>query len=233
MQTRNVFWLKIAVLLIPALSVSAASDDFWYELFYGNKKIGYLHITFSETIENGKEIRKTRSRTRIKFKPLIDLDVVEHTHSNTRGVYSISRYGLVNGDSVFLEGALDRNQFTIETRHKGQSERKTVMTNQYDYTGSDTPVLALSSKGDERSLRILQFENFEVITRSFKWVDTETLNINGEDIPCRVIEIQSPNASAKRWVTDDQYCYLVREEGSAKTGKYSVLLSDKESALDF
>lgn len=137
-----------------------------------------------------------------------------------------------NGHPLTVEGALENNEFRIRVAETRGVRTIVIPRERYDYTTVECPERFLKREGEKVSLRLLDFEALEVVTRHYTWVRSEELRINGKSYTFRVIEFEDKNKKCRRWIrSDDAGVMIARQEGSGKAGSYSARLVEYKSLL--
>ena len=120
----------------------------------------------------------------------------------------ISRYS--RGD----DGGHDMVRFTSHTRIN-------------DFTTMDCPELRIKAEGESLTVRILDLELCEVVMRSYRWVKSERVTLNGVADHFRVVEFHDLNKAGTRWILPDMVgVRIARQDGKTRNGAYSVRAID-------
>ena len=69
----------------------------------------------------------------------------------------------------------------------------------------DCPELRIKKEGESLMVRLLDLETCEVVMRSYRWVKTERLTVNGVTDFFRVVEFRDRNKSGTRWILPSQW----------------------------
>jgi hypothetical protein len=137
-----------------------------------------------------------------------------------------------NGHPFTVEGALENNEFRIRVAENRAVRTIVIPRERYDYTTMDCPERFLKREGETVSLRLLDFEALDVVTRHYTWVRSEELRVNGRSYTFRVIEFEDKNKRCRRWIrSDDVGVMIARQEGTGKAGSYSVRLVEYKTLL--
>lgn len=137
-----------------------------------------------------------------------------------------------NGHPLTVEGALENNEFRIRVAENRGVRTIVIPRERYDYTTVECPERFLKREGEKVSLRLLDFEALEVVTRHYTWVRSEEVRINGKSYTFRVIDFEDKNKKCRRWIrSDDLGVMIARQEGSGKAGSYSAKLVEYKMLL--
>lgn len=137
-----------------------------------------------------------------------------------------------NGHPFAVEGGLENNEFRIRVTESRGVRTIVIPRGSYDCTTMECPEIQLKHEGEKVSLRLLDFEALEVVTRHYTWVRSEELRINGRSYTFRVIEFEDKNKRCRRWIrSDDVGVMIARQEGSGRAGSYSARLVEYRTPL--
>ncbi|MBJ6724311.1 hypothetical protein [Geomesophilobacter sediminis] len=143
----------------------------------------------------------------------------------SQGTVSYRKHGEENGKATSVEATLEGDTFRFRIEEGGGVRLVAVPRSRYDYTTMDCPETALQREGETREVRLLDMEHATVVTRHFRMVRSEEMDVAGRRILCKVVDFSDPNNRCRRWVTSDERGVLiVRQDGSGKGGTYSLRL---------
>ncbi|NVN91709.1 MAG: hypothetical protein HXX11_14045 [Desulfuromonadales bacterium] len=148
------------------------------------------------------------------------------------GTLRYSRTVKENGNAVTVEGALENNAFRLKVTEQNTSRVLSIPRERYDYTAVECPEIHMKREGEMMTVRLLDFEALEVVTRHYTWVRSEALHVGGKTYTFRVVDFEDKNKKCRRWIrVDDVGVMIARQEGSGKKGAYSVKLVEYKSPL--
>jgi hypothetical protein len=141
------------------------------------------------------------------------------------GTLRYTRSSKENGHAVTIEGALENDEFRIRVIEKKVTRILSIPRERYDYTTMECPEIHMKREGEKMTVRLLDFEALEVVTRHYSWVRSEELQVGGKSYTFRVIDFDDKNKKCRRWIRiDDVGVMIARQEGTGKSGAYSVKL---------
>jgi len=131
-----------------------------------------------------------------------------------------------NGRSTTTEGHLDQGAFRFTTTVDGVSRTFSIPRDSYDFTTMECPEAVMRPGEKEKTLRVLDFEHLTVVRRTYRFIRTEELTVEGKKIVCKVIDMEDPNKKCRRWIREDPLgVFIARQDGRGKGGSYSVRLA--------
>jgi hypothetical protein len=141
------------------------------------------------------------------------------------GTLRYTRSSKENGHAVTIEGALENAEFHIKVIEKKVARTLSIPRERYDYTTMECPEIHMKREGERMTVRLLDFEALDVVTRRYTWVRSEDLQIGGKTYTFRVIDFEDKNKKCRRWIrVDDVGVMIARQVGSGKNGAYSLKL---------
>lgn len=141
------------------------------------------------------------------------------------GTLRYTRSSKENGHAVTIDGALENDEFRIRVIEKKVARILSIPRERYDYTTMECPEIHMKREGEKMTVRLLDFEALEVVTRHYSWVRSEELQVGGKSYTFRVIDFDDKNKKCRRWIrVDDVGVMIARQEGTGKSGAYSVKL---------
>ena len=160
------------------------------------------------------------------------LDNHEDAVVGRSGTLRYSRTARENGNAFTVEGALENNAFRLKVTEHNTARTLTIPRERYDYTAMECPEIRMKREGEKMTVRLLDFEALEVVTRNYTWVRSEDLQVGGKTYTFRVVDFEDKNKKCRRWIrVDDVGVMIARQEGSGKKGAYSAKLLDYKSPL--
>ncbi|NMC73805.1 MAG: hypothetical protein GYA56_05510 [Geobacteraceae bacterium] len=135
-----------------------------------------------------------------------------------------ARTGEENGVQVQVEGRLAGDTFRFTVVKNGERKTLSFPRSSYDHTTMECPEATMSFGPDGRaSLRVLDTEYLQVVTRNYRLVGEETCRIGRNEYRCRVVDFRDPHKSSRRWIgRDGDAVILFRQDGKSRSGSYSV-----------
>jgi hypothetical protein len=90
----------------------------------------------------------------------------------------------------------------------------------------ECPEITMKKEGDEMTLRLLDLETLQVVTRSYRWVKSLDVPVDGRNVRFRVIDFRDRNKQCRRWIRPDAVgAIIARQDGSGRDGSYSLRLT--------
>jgi hypothetical protein len=200
-----------------------------YEVFSHGLRIGEVKTVCGPVArERGKAFRFESSMhidARFVFFSYT-LDKKEEAMVGSEGTLSYRRTSQENGRNILVAGRVEDGVFRFHITENGEKRTLVVPRRKYDYTSLDCPETALGSNDREKTLRILDLESLEIVTRRYRWVGEEDVRVGDRRIHCKVIDFEDSNKRGRRWVEEDELGILVtRQDGTGKGVSYSSRLT--------
>lgn len=199
-----------------------------YEVFSHGMKIGEVKTVCSPQVREQKKSYRFESSTRINANFLFfsySLEKKEEATIEEQGTVSYRRIGLENGKTVQVAGRMENGAFRFAVEENGARRSLVVPRERYDATSLDCPELSMGPNEKEKTLRVLDLESLEIVTRRYRWIRDEDIGVAGRRIHCKVIDFQDPNKKGRRWLEEDELGVLVtRQDGKGKGVSYTSRL---------
>jgi hypothetical protein len=212
---------------------SGATKESDYTIHAKGLRVGELRMLCKLLPRNDKKVLQFSSTTRIDANFLVysyALDSREEALVGDEGTIRYTRTTKENDKRSQVEGHLDNGRFLLDIRENGARRTLAVNRERYDYTTMECPEITLRHEGEEKTLRLLDLETLEVVKRTYRWVKSEDVVIDGVKIRCRVIDFEDPNKRCRRWIAPDEVGALIaRQDGSGKHGSYSLRIAHLKS----
>jgi hypothetical protein len=213
--------------VFPAIPQDARESS--YEVFSHGLKIGEAKIVCGPVMrERGRTFRFESSMhidARFVFFSY-SLEKKEEAMVGSEGTLSYRRTSQENGKNTLVAGRVEDGSFRFTITENGERRVLVVPRRKYDFTNLDCPEITLGPEEREKTLRILDLENLEIVTRKYRWVREEDVRVGGRRIHCKVIDFEDQNKRGRRWVEEDELGVLVtRQDGTGKGGSYSSRLT--------
>ena len=142
-----------------------------------------------------------------------------------QGTLSYKKRGEDNGKGYSIEAALEGGNFRFRIQENGAVRSVAVPRGSYDYTTMDCPETSMKREGESLEVRLLDMGLAMVVTRRFRLLKIEDMQVGARTIRCKVVEFSDPNNSCRRWVSSDERgVVIVRQDGKGKGGSYSLRL---------
>ncbi|OQY29614.1 MAG: hypothetical protein B6244_03220 [Candidatus Cloacimonetes bacterium 4572_55] len=213
----------------------AKAQELFYDIYSNEKKTGSITVKLSEINSNETNLLKVETHTKIQVKALFislfSLDSQEEGLINDEGTYSYSSVTIIDGDTIRVTGKLKDAVFKLTVTEGEKKQNVSIKRSNYDFTSLDSPELFLEASGKPKIFKILDFDNLAVVKQNLKWIRNEELNILDDTVDCKVIEFENPGEKGTRWITQDQYGLLIKEEGEDEDGKYTVKISKFQNRI--
>ena len=213
----------------------AATKESSYIVYARGMKVGELTTVCSFIPYNEKRALKFESVTRVNANFLVysyKLENKEEALVSDEGTVRYQRTTREKDDLCQVEGKLEQGKFLLDIRENCVRRTLAVNRDRYDYTTIECPEITMKHEGDEMKLRLLDLETLMVVTRVYRWVKSEDVKVNGQQIHCRVVDFEDPNKKGRRWIRLDEVgATIVRQDGTGKSGPYSLRMAQLKSGL--
>lgn len=209
-------------------SETGSGRSFRYRISSRGFTVGDLHTVFSPARYGGSPAVRFTSDLEVEAR-LIFFKKRSRSHEEALvtgcGTVRYRRKGEENGRNSTVEAELEGDRFRFRIEEDGAWRSVEVPRGSFDFTTMDCPETSLKQVGETREVRLLDMERATVVTRSFRLVKTEEVEVSGRKIHCKVVDFSDPNNRCRRWVTNDERgVIIVRQDGSGKNGTYSLRL---------
>lgn len=212
---------------LPANPGATQESD--YTIHAKGLQVGELRMLCKIVPRNDKKILQFSSTTRINANFLVysyALDSHEEALVGDEGTIRYARTTKEKDKLSRVEGHLDHGRFLLDIRENGARRTMTLNRESYDYTTMECPEITLQHEGAVKTLRLLDLETLEVVKRTYRWVTSEDVVIDGRKIHCRVIDFEDPNKRCRRWIAPDEVgAIIARQDGSGQHGSYSLRIA--------
>ncbi len=206
-----------------------------YTVFARGLRVGDLKTVCEFVPHNEKHVLKFESRTRVNVNlPFYSyrLDKREEALIGDKGAI---RYQLVSRDGEKVrevKGRLEHGLFVLSIGENGVKRNMAVERDNYDCTSMECPETTMKHEGEEMKLRLLDLENQKVVIRSYRWVKSEDVTVDGRKISCRVVDFEDENKKCRRWIRPDILgAIIVRQDGRGREGTYSLRMEHLKEAV--
>jgi hypothetical protein len=228
-----IFTIFIFLVSFRAVEVSCAvlnnSRESSYEVFSHGMKIGEVKTVCGPVARERGKTFHFESTMHIDAQFVFfsyTLDKKEEAMVGSEGTLSYRRTSYENGKNTLVAGRLEEGVFRFHISENGTNRTLVVPRRKYDYTTLDCPETTLGPEEREKTLRILDLENLEIVMRKYRWVREEDVRVGARRIRCKVIDFEDSNKKGRRWVEEDELGILVtRQDGSGKGVSYSSRLT--------
>lgn len=224
--------IALAALLSAGQAGSVPSPDAResrYAVYSKGFKVGDFTTHTTLLSDHPKKTIRFDSSTRIHANLLVYSYSLESREESVIGEEGAVRYRATsreNGKSTTTEGHLDQGVFRFTTTVDGVSRSFSIPRDSYDFTTMECPEAVMRPGEREKTLRVLDFEHLAVVRRTYRFVRSEELTVEGRTISCKVIDMEDPNKKCRRWIREDPLGVLIaRQDGRGKEGSYSVRLA--------
>ncbi len=197
-----------------------------YTVFARGLRVGDLKTVCTVVPYNEKHVLKFEATTHVNVNFLFYLHRFDKREEALIGDRGAIRYQLVSRDRgkvCEVEGRLDHGRFLLSISENGVKRNIAVERDKYDCTSMECPEIAMKREGEEMKLRLLDLESQKVVIRSYRWVKSEDMTVDGRKISCRVVDFEDENKKCRRWIRPDILgAIIVRQDGRGKEGTYSL-----------
>ena len=198
-----------------------------YKVIYKGFSIGDVTTTQRVIEEAGAPGVYFETKTTIKASLLwmgYQLDTVEKGTLLKGELVNYSRKGSENGNSIDIEGRLEKSSFRLHVKEQGAVRSIAIPRNSYDYTTVECPE-ARHDFSDKTAitLNILDIDKLAVVRRDYHLVRNSLYSIGGKELPCRIVDFSDKNKKVRRWINwDGSAVVLYREDSGGEKNPYSV-----------
>ena len=153
-----------------------------------------------------------------------NLDLEESAHIKDGKTLEYSRKANDNGKDTETEGKLEDGEFKINYIENKKHKNISFNTSQYDYTTIYGPEFIIDFKDtNDVTLRILDLEYLAIVKRTYHYVKTDTIEVDGRKFTCKVIDLSDLHKTARRWIyRNGDKASIIRQEGRGKDGSYTI-----------
>lgn len=232
LSIKPVICISANLFFLAALCSGAAfanERESTYSIYSHGFKVGEVKTYCTPLARNNKKYYEFQADIHINANFIFSsfrLDKKEEALVNQEGTFYYKRTSTQNGKTQQVEGHLDKDGFVLSIEENGEKNLKVIGKNEYDYTTLDCPEITLGPEDKEKTFRILDFEHLAVVRRSYKWVKSEDITVDGKHIQCNVVEFKDPYNKCRRWVKQDELGLLIiRQDGKGREGSYSTHLT--------
>jgi hypothetical protein len=153
----------------------------------------------------------------------------EETMLGEQGPLSYRKWGEENGKSSGIEGNFEGGNFNFRTLDEGVARNGTVPKGSYDFTSAEWPETTMKREGETMEVRFLDLARASVVSRSYRYLRNEDVEVGGKTLHCKVVELSDPNFRCTRWVSGKGgNILLVRQDGKSNGSSYTVRLMQAE-----
>jgi hypothetical protein len=219
----------VAMVLQPSLSTATpiVPDESRLAVYTHGFMVGEIISRYVRQGEGGHDVVSFTSHTRVNADFLVmtySLEGDEEARIGPEGTMSYRKAWQENGVRHLVEGRLEGGTFhCVSTGPDSQVRAFTLPRERYDFTTMDCPELRIKEQGESLVVRLLDLEACEVVARTYRWVRTERLTVNGVANLFRVIEFRDRNKSGTRWIIPATVgVKIARQDGTSRKGSYSA-----------
>lgn len=130
----------------------------------------------------------------------------------------------IEGERIHVSASLEPDGLVVLASAQGESFSKRFRHGDYDLTSEETLASRLTEMGLERTVKVLDLDEQEIIQRTFVWIHNETLRIGSLSIPCKVVRFRDRGSKGTQWLGLDSHPLILREEGEDEDGTYRLVL---------
>ncbi len=231
MKLFKLFLVPLLLQTSPVFAIPAGSNESLLAVYSHGFKVGEIVSRYARREEGGEELLSYSSHTSIDADFLVTSYTLvgdEEARIGPEGTRSYRKSWRENGVLHQVDGKVDGSLFRCVSMSGGAAPRSVTFPREsYDFTTMECPELRIAGEGGELTIRLLDLETCEVVTRSYRWVRTERLTVNGKSDLFRVIEFRDPKKSGTRWILPDAVgVRIARQDGTSRKGAYSVRAMD-------
>jgi len=213
-----------------------AEQESDYTVHSKGLRVGQVRMSSKLLPRNDKKLLQFAATTKINadfFVYSYTMDSHEEVLVGEEGTIRYMRLAKEQDKLTHVDGQLDKGRFILDIRENGANRTVLVDRGLYDYTSMECPEIRLQHEGEEKKLRILDLEALKVVNRTYRWVKSEDVSVDGMRIHCRVIDIEDPQKRCRRWITPDAVgAIITRQDGMGKGGSYSMRIAHLKKTHD-
>lgn len=235
-KTGTLYLAAAGCLLLATVAGSAGlpentgvTQDTDYTIHAKGLRVGELRMRYTLLPGKDRKVLQFAATTRISANFLVysySLDSHEEALVGEEGTIRYTRTTKEENKPSKVEGHLDNGRFILDIRENGSRRLIKVNREDYDYTTMECPEIYLQHVGEEKTLRLLDLETLSVVKRTYRWVRSEDMMVDGRKVRCRVVEFEDPNKRCRRWIGfGDVGVIIVRQDGTGKNGSYSLRIA--------
>jgi hypothetical protein len=216
---------------LPVIATPIVPDESRLDVYTHGFKVGEVISRYARQGEAGHDVVSFTSHTRINADFLVttySLEGDEEARIGPEGTLTYRKAWQENGTRHLVDGRLEGGTFhCVSTGSESETRAITLPRERYDFTTMDCPELRIKREGESLTVRLLDLETCEVLTRNYRWVRTERLTVNGVADLFRVIEFHDRNKSGTRWILPATVgVKIARQDGTSRKGSYSARAID-------
>lgn len=214
------------ILWVPASSGFAVTYD--YEVSFDEERVGAMVTKVSlertangavRAIDNSLDIRVSVG-SRIAF----SLDYASSSQIGSSGLLRYESRATIDGEAASASASLERDALVVVVSLGGRRASKRFSQEDYDLTSAETVGFRPADFGSERTVRVLDLDEQEIVSRTLRWVADETLRIGPVALRCKVVEFEDRNARGIQWIGPDSHPVVVQEESEDEDGRFQLTL---------
>lgn len=235
MMRGYVLTIGIALLHMVQAAEVQSSDLFSgrearYQISSHGFNVGEMKSISQPLLLDGKRFIRFSSSTAIDAKFLffsVNSSSLNETLVGHNGPIEFHHSNFEKGDNLEVDAKFFDDQVELSIKQHGKSRSVSFARDHYEFTTMDCAEMTLSKEGELKNIRLLDLENFRLVTRTYVWRKSEDIVVGGKTIRCRVIDFEDPYNHCRRWITQDENGFLiVRQEGKGKAGSYVLKLTE-------
>ena len=212
---------------LPVNATPIVPEESRLEVYTHGFKVGEITSRYILRNVGGHDEVFFTSTTRINADFIVSayrLEGEEEARIGPEGTLTYRKVWRENDTQYQVEGRLEGKTFRcVNTVPEREARSFTLPRESFDFTTMDCPELRIKGEGENLTVRLLDLETCEVVSRNYRWVRTERLRVNGVADLFRVIEFHDRNKSGTRWILPAPVgVRIARQDGTTRKGSYSV-----------
>ena len=151
------------------------------------------------------------------------LDSTENAVVGPEGTLSYSRTATENGKKTSTEGEYKNGVFHLDITARGRHATLSIPHRDYDATTMDCPEKTMGPKKREMTLRLLDLETAAIVTRKYRWLGNEQVDVSRKQLSASVVDYQDQVKKGRRWLrANEPVVQVLRQDGSGEGAAYSL-----------
>jgi hypothetical protein len=223
--------LFLIQLLLPSARALEHSEHprlYRFKISSYGLNVGELHTAVSSQTYKGMPAQLFASDLLLDVNLLLvrkKSQVREETVLGAQGPLSYRKWGEDDGRKSAIEGDFEGGDYIFQAVEEGVAHGGVIRRESFDATSSEWPETTLKREGETKEVRFLDLARASVVTRRYRYLRNEVVEVAGRSFNCKVVELCDPNFRCTRWVSGTgSKMLLVRQDGKAHGSNYTVRL---------
>jgi hypothetical protein len=224
MRDSLTFAIITFLILFPTTILSATVErtsnyDIWWRGF----RIGDGKISTRDAGE-GKVAFRSEIRVSAGFLAFRHtLHSIEEAVVGPDGTASYRLTATENGKERVSEGSFKNGVFQMSVICDGSTTHFSFPRRSFDATTMECPEKTMGPEKKEMTLRLLDLETAQIVTRRYRWVGNEKVAVAGKEFQSGIVDYQDEGKKGRRWIrANEAVTHILRQDGKGKDGSYSL-----------